>query len=314
MAEYVDRIAQRDAHYDGPRTYGDRRNRMARQRHDRQREQRAERHGNQGQQDRELVAEREGDERHDDQDGDVERQHHVALDLAGVVGRHGGSAVIVRRDSCGGVFGVQPLQRRLDPLDQPVADARVAALVVRRQEDQQRGHVLREEVVVAERVAASDVQLLQLAQRAERQPQRIVVDIFVDKSPDGRQQAAVVALHRLRDAPRGDERVHAGVIRFRKQQRQVALQERPHAVRQFAAEGRFDFGITPEKRVGVEPRRQRIGAGHHLVGLVGRILAGIYHHGDLVLDLQVRERRGRLPLPVGEESGDVLAEPQPQCG
>ena len=131
MAEYVDRIAQRDAHYDGPRTYGDRRNRMTRQRHDRQREQRAERHGNQGQQDRELVAEREGDERHDDKDGDVERQHHVALDLAGVVGRHGGSAVIVRRDSCGGVFGVQPLQRRLDPLDQPVADARVAALVVR---------------------------------------------------------------------------------------------------------------------------------------------------------------------------------------
>ena len=131
MAEYVDRIAQRDAHYDGPRTYGDRRNRMARQRHERQREQRAERHGNQGQQDRELVAEREGDERHDDQDGDVERQHHVALDLAGVVGRHGGSAVIVRRDSCGGVFGVQLLQRRLDPLDQPVADARVAALVVR---------------------------------------------------------------------------------------------------------------------------------------------------------------------------------------
>ena len=46
----MDRIAQRDAHYDGPRTYGDRRNRMARQRHERQREQRAARHGNQGQQ------------------------------------------------------------------------------------------------------------------------------------------------------------------------------------------------------------------------------------------------------------------------
>jgi hypothetical protein len=160
MAENVYRVAQCDAHDDGSRPDGYGRDRVAHERHDRQRQQSAQRHGDQGQQHRQLVAEREGDEHHDDEDGDVQRQHHVVLDLPRVVCRHGRGAEVVGRDAPGGVLGVQAGQHRFDPLHQPVADARVAALVPGRDEDHQRRHVLREEVVVEERVIAPDIQLL----------------------------------------------------------------------------------------------------------------------------------------------------------
>ena len=76
MAEDVYRVAQCDDHDEGscPDGYG--RDRVAHERHDRQRQQSAQRYGDQGQQHRQLVAEREGDEHHDDEDGDVQRQHH----------------------------------------------------------------------------------------------------------------------------------------------------------------------------------------------------------------------------------------------
>ena len=41
---------------------------------------------------------------HDDEDGDVQRQHHVVLDLPRVVCGHGRGAEVVGRDAPGGRY------------------------------------------------------------------------------------------------------------------------------------------------------------------------------------------------------------------